>query len=100
MAPVIVGLDADDAVLLAQQLHDFGIGTDLGTVSLGIEDVRRGEPEGVHRTVGNPHGTDQRRVGRRFEAQRLLRVDDLGADPGPEAGIHKNGLIFQPVLGE
>ena len=95
---MVVGPYADDAVLFAQQLHDLRIGSDLGAVGPGVEDVRRREPEGVHRAVRNPHGADQRRVGRRFQPQRLPGVDNVGPDAGAAAGIHENGLIFQSVL--
>ena len=97
---VVVGPDADDAVLLAQEFAYFGVGADFGSVGLGVENVRRGETERIDGTVRHAHGSDERRVDRRLEPPCLGRVDDVGPDAGLAAGLNKNGLIHQPVFGQ
>ena len=97
---MVVDPHADDAVLLAEQLPHFGIGADLGAVRPRIEDVGRGEAEGIHGAVGNAHGTDQSRVGRRFEPAGQRGIEDLGADSGRAARLDETGLVLQSVLGK
>lgn len=89
MRAVVVGLHTDDAVLLADELPDFGIGADLGAVRRGVEDVRRGQPEGIHRAVGDADRADQRRIGRRLQPPGLLGIEDVGPDTGLAAGLDK-----------
>ena len=100
MRAVVVGLHTDDAVLLADELPDFGIGADLGAVRRGVEDVRRGQPEGIDRAVGDADRADQRRIGRRLQPPGFLGIEDVGADAGLAAGLDKTCLIVEPVLGK
>ena len=93
-------LDARDAVLFAQKVEHLVVGQHLGAVRLGIDDVGGRQPERIDRAVGNAHRADHRRIGRRFEPQRLLRIDHVGADPRRAARLDELGLEFQPVFGQ
>ena len=97
---VVVCLHAHDARAVTQQLRHFGIGPYLGAVSLGVDYVRRGQAEGVDRTVGYAHSAYQRGVGRRLQTTRIVGIEHLGSDAGLTARLDETRLIVETVLGK
>ncbi|MNH10333.1 hypothetical protein D3C79_698090 [compost metagenome] len=74
------------------------IGQDLCAMLAGIEHIGGGQAEWVDGTIRHPHGADQRRVSRRLQAQRELRINGFGVDAGTVARGDKLLLVGQRIL--
>ncbi len=95
---MVVNAHARHPVAAAQQPHHLVVGQDLRAVFTRVQHVGGGQPEGIDGAVRHPHRADQRRVGRRLQAQRQLRVDSFSVDVGLATGGDKLLLIVQRVL--
>ena len=97
---VVAQLHAFHHAILDDEAHDLHVCADLGTMTLGVDDVCRGEAERVYRGIGHTHCPDERRVDCRFYAARLFRRDDVGLDAGLRASLDKRLLVVEAVLGK
>ena len=95
---VVEDLHSPDGIAVLDELRDFGVHQDLGSVELGVQHVGSAEAERVDRPVGHLDGAYERRIDRRFHTDGLLRVDHLGLDAGCQARFHENSLVVQVVL--
>ncbi|MNP27860.1 hypothetical protein D3C76_1207920 [compost metagenome] len=71
------------------------ISEDLRAVLTGIEHIGGGQTERIDSAVRHAHGTDERRISRRLQPQRQLRINSFSVDTGAVAGDNKLLLVSQ-----
>ena len=81
-----------------QQVHDLGVGADLGAVvASGGEEAHR-HPHRVHRPVGDAHGRLELGIEVRLEAQGLGGRQALRGDAARLAALHERLQVLEVLL--
>ena len=95
---VVIGLYAHDPVTVLDESGNLRIQKDLRSVELRVHHIGGAQAERVHAAVGDLHGANQLRIQGRFHPEGVLRVHDLGRNPGGKAGLHELRLVVEVVL--
>ena len=91
-------LNTHNSFTLLDESHNLRILHDLSAMKTGVKGVGYGKAEWVNSSIRHSYCTDERRVYRRLQTDRLFRVDSLSADSRSQTRIYESALESEVVL--